>query len=105
MVLFVGTGATAAVNKLVGLLGLRIPEPLEREYGLSAGIPRERRPVVLVGPYEHHSNELPWLESIAEVVPVALDARGSVDLDDLGARARNAGDGRSSSAPSRPPRT
>ena len=33
---------------------------------------RGAAPVVLVGPYEHHSNELPWLESEAEVVEVAL---------------------------------
>ncbi len=82
-VLFVGAGATAAVNKLVGLLGWRISEPLEREYNLSSLIPRERRPVVFVGPYEHHSNELPWLESIAEVVEVGLTPRGQVDVADL----------------------
>jgi selenocysteine lyase/cysteine desulfurase len=87
VVLFVGSGATAAVNKLVGLLGLRIPEPLEREYGLSRAIPRERRPVVLAGPYEHHSNELPWLESIAEVVEIELRADGTIDLEDLRRRA------------------
>src|SRR5512137_1756027 len=67
VVLFTGSGATAAVNKLVGLLGLRLPEPLEREYGLSAHVPPGRRPVILVGPYEHHSNVLPWMESIAQV--------------------------------------
>ena len=83
VVLFVGSGATAAVNKLVGLLGLRIPEPLEREYGLSRAIPPERRPVVLAGPYEHHSNELPWLESIAEVVEIELRRDGAIDLADL----------------------
>ena len=38
---------------------------------------RRRRPVVLVGPYEHHSNELPWLESVAEVVEVALAGDGA----------------------------
>lgn len=82
-VLFVGSGATAAINKLVGLLGWRISEPLEREYGLSKAIPREQRPVVFVGPYEHHSNELPWLESVAEVVEIGLTPRGQVDLADL----------------------
>jgi selenocysteine lyase/cysteine desulfurase len=82
-VLFVGSGATAAVNKLVGLLGWRISEPLERAYGLSKAIPREERPVVFVGPYEHHSNELPWLESIAEVVEIGLCPRGQIDLEDL----------------------
>ncbi|HLL54234.1 MAG TPA: aminotransferase class V-fold PLP-dependent enzyme [Myxococcaceae bacterium] len=85
-VIFAGSGATSAVNKLVGLLGLRIPEPLEREYHLSRHIPPERRPIVFVGPYEHHSNELPWVESIAEVVEVELTPRGTVDLKDLEAK-------------------
>jgi len=67
-VLFVGAGATAAVNKLVGLLGFRISEPLERAYQLSSHIPDDERPVVFIGPYEHHSNELPWVESVADVV-------------------------------------
>ena len=88
VVLFVGSGATAAVNKLVGLLGLRVPEPLERQYRLSAAIPPEERPVVLAGPYEHHSNELPWLESVAELVEVGLREDGTLDLDDLGRKAR-----------------
>jgi selenocysteine lyase/cysteine desulfurase len=88
IVLFVGSGATAAVNKLVGLLGLRVPEPLDREYSLSRAIPRERRPVVLAGPYEHHSNELPWLESIAELVEVELCPDGTLDLEDLRRKAR-----------------
>src|SRR5713226_6581020 len=83
VVLFVGAGATAAVNKLVGLLGLRICEPLDREFNLSAAIPRSHRPVVFIGPYEHHSNELPWLESVADVVEVDLDASGRIDISDL----------------------
>ncbi|ACG74646.1 aminotransferase class V [Anaeromyxobacter sp. K] len=87
VVLFVGSGATSAVNKLVGLLGLRISEPLERAYGLSRHVPPDERPVVLVSPYEHHSNQLPWLESVAEVVEVDLDADGQVDLADLDRKA------------------
>lgn len=82
-VLFIGSGATSAVNKLVGLLGLRISEPLEREFQLSHAIPVERRPVVFVGPYEHHSNELPWLESVAQVVEIGLTKEGRIDLDQL----------------------
>lgn len=83
VVLFTGSGATAAINKLVGLLGLRIPEPIERAWKLSRHIPDEERPVVFVGPYEHHSNELPWLESICEVVEVPLNDAGAVCLDSL----------------------
>jgi selenocysteine lyase/cysteine desulfurase len=87
VVLFVGAGATAAVNKLVGLLGIRISEPLERRYQLSKHVPENERPVVLIGPYEHHSNDLPWLESIADVVEIELTADGRVDLDDLAKKA------------------
>ena len=39
--------------------------------------------MVFVGPYEHHSNELPWRESIADVVVIGEDADGHVDLADL----------------------
>ncbi|BAL89093.1 putative aminotransferase [Actinoplanes missouriensis 431] len=83
VVIFCGSGATAAVAKLVGILGLRIPENLDDGYGLSAHIPAADRPVVFVGPYEHHSNELPWRESIADVVEIESDHTGHVDLDAL----------------------
>jgi selenocysteine lyase/cysteine desulfurase len=86
VVLFVGAGATAAANKLVGLLGFRISEPLEREHGLARHVPPEQRPVVFVGPYEHHSNQLPWLESVADVEEVNLTFDGGVDLADLSRR-------------------
>ena len=43
-------------------------------------LPPDQRPVVFVGPYEHHSNELPWRESIADVVTIREDADGRVDL-------------------------
>ena len=39
--------------------------------------------MVFVGPYEHHSNELPWRESIADVVTIREDGDGRVDLDHL----------------------
>lgn len=82
-VIFTGAGATGAVNKLVGLLGLVISEPLERQWGLSRHIPAHEKPVVLLGPYEHHSNELPWIESVADVVEVDLDEAGAIDRVDL----------------------
>jgi selenocysteine lyase/cysteine desulfurase len=83
LVIFCGSGATAAVNKLVGIMELRIPAGLDGRYQLSSQIPEAERPVVFVGPYEHHSNELPWRESIADVVVIGQDADGHVDLADL----------------------
>ncbi len=78
-VIFCGSGSTAAIDKLVGILGLRIPAALEDRYHLSERIPPADRPVVFIGPYEHHSNELPWRESIAEVVTIREDADGHID--------------------------
>jgi selenocysteine lyase/cysteine desulfurase len=83
VVIFTGSGSTAAIDKLIGILGLRIPADLDRRYGFSASIPAAERPVVFIGPYEHHSNELPWRESIADVVTIHEDADGHVDMDHL----------------------
>ena len=43
----------------------------------------DERPVVFIGPYEHHSNEVPWRETIADVVTIPQDADGHIDLDRL----------------------
>lgn len=73
-VLFVGNGVTGAVNLVVKLLfGTRTKE----EVASSA--------VVFVGPFEHHSNLLPWRESGAKVVNIQEDMSGryGVDLEHL----------------------
>jgi selenocysteine lyase/cysteine desulfurase len=82
-VVFCGSGATHAIAKLIGVMGLRIASVLDDRYALSASIPAAERPVVFIGPYEHHSNELPWRESIADVVIIGEDADGHVDLEQL----------------------
>ncbi len=64
-VVFCGSGATAGINRLVALLG--------------AG-PGAR---VILGPYEHHSNLLPWRESGAEVIELAEDPSGGPDRSAL----------------------
>ena len=83
VVIFCGSGATGAINKLVDILNLRLPSELDERYGLSAHIPDDERPVVFIGPYEHHSNELPWRESIADVVVIGEDQDGHVNLAEL----------------------
>lgn len=79
-VVFTGAGSTAGINRIVGLLDL-------------ARLVRQgRRVVVLTGPYEHHSNILPWRETGAEVVEIAEAPEGGVDMGDL-ARALRAAKG------------
>ena len=82
-VIFTGSGSTGAVDKLIGILNLRIPADLDAKYDLSAQIPDDERPVVFVGPFEHHSNELPWRESICEVVRIPEDSDGHICIDTL----------------------
>ncbi len=83
VVIFCGSGATGAINKLIEILNLRLPADLDEKYELSARIPAESRPVVFIGPYEHHSNEILWRESIADVVTIAEDPDGQIDLEHL----------------------
>ena len=82
-VIFTGSGSTSAIDKLVGILGLRIPSTLDDRYHLVDLIPAHERPVVFIGPFEHHSNELPWRESIADVVTIREDVDGHIDQDQL----------------------
>ncbi len=83
LVIFAGSGSTGAIDKLVRILGLRLPEQLDDRYALAARIPPEQRPVVFVGPFEHHSNELPWRESVADVVRIPEDTDGHLDVGAL----------------------
>lgn len=69
--IFTGNGATAGLNRLVHLLGVRD--------AVRAGA----RPLVLIGPYEHHSNILPWRESGAELIEIAEAPEGGPDLAQL----------------------
>ena len=82
-VIFCGSGATAVINKLIDILNLRLPQELSKRYLADAHINDSERPVVFVGPYEHHSNELPWRESIAEVICIPLTESGEIDLNVL----------------------
>jgi selenocysteine lyase/cysteine desulfurase len=89
-----GSGSTGALKKLQEMIGVYLP-PVTRERietmcrkasagGLDlSGTLRQVKPLVFIGPYEHHTNELMWREAFAEVVVVGLDRRGGFDLDDL----------------------
>jgi hypothetical protein len=72
-VIYGGSGATAGLNRLVHLFGLR------------EAVAEGRGATVLHGPYEHHSNILPWRESGAEVIEIPEAAEGGPDLAALDA--------------------
>jgi selenocysteine lyase/cysteine desulfurase len=67
-VVFTGSGATAGINRLVSL------------FGVADAVASGKRVRLIIGPYEHHSNILPWRESGAEIVEIAECAAGGPDL-------------------------
>jgi len=92
----VGSGATGAIDKLQQLIGISLPPVTRKNLSTLLGEAlgqdkvavmqdylRENQPVVFVGPYEHHSNEISWRENLATVVPVRLDQEGGIDLEHL----------------------
>jgi selenocysteine lyase/cysteine desulfurase len=91
-----GTGATGAITKLQQMLGVYCPPATRVRLSADAEAflgpdvaaafetyARRRRPIVYVGPFEHHSNEVSWREGLAEVVEVRLDDEGGIDLAHL----------------------
>lgn len=91
-----GTGSTGAIWKFQQIVGVAFPPATRRLLftllGEFVGAERadalrafleERRPLVIVGPYEHHSNEVSWREGLATVVETRLAEDGGVDLGHL----------------------
>lgn len=71
-----GSGMTGVVNKLARIMGIAVPAGLKQYLN----VPKQKRPVVFVTHMEHHSNILPWRESIADVVTVPPNENGLPDV-------------------------
>ena len=80
-----GTGATGAIDKLQQIIGVTLAPATRKNLGdmLDDDVLRKTQPVVFIGPYEHHSNEISWRQSLATTVQVRLNASGHVDLEHL----------------------
>ena len=76
-----GYGTTAAIKHLQELLGLYIPPATQKRYTIK--IHKSKLPLVIVGPYEHHSNEVSFREALCEIKRVHLCKDGLVDLKHL----------------------
>jgi len=92
----IGSGATGAIDKFQQIVGVMLPPATRRQlWQLVEGAIgseqlrliedyfAEHQPVVFVGPYEHHSNEVSWRQGLATVVEAPLAADGSIDLEAL----------------------
>jgi selenocysteine lyase/cysteine desulfurase len=76
-----GTGTTGAIKKFQELLGLYIPPMTKKRFGID--IDKSALPLVLVGPYEHHSNEVSFREALCELVRIPLDDNDVIDIKAL----------------------
>jgi selenocysteine lyase/cysteine desulfurase len=76
-----GCGSTAAIKHFQELLGLYIPPATKKRFGFKRD--KKKAPLIIVGPYEHHSNELSFRESLANVKRVKLTPDGLIDLKHL----------------------
>jgi selenocysteine lyase/cysteine desulfurase len=74
-----GSGMTDAVNKFQRILGLKVPENLQKY----TNVPDDIRPVVFISHMEHHSNQTSWLETIAKVEVIPPGEDGLFSLDNL----------------------
>jgi selenocysteine lyase/cysteine desulfurase len=89
-----GTGATGAIDKLQQIIGVALAPATRRNinqlvessdldmqaFGETVA---DNQPIVFIGPYEHHSNEISWRQALAQTVEVQLDSSGHVDLAHL----------------------
>jgi selenocysteine lyase/cysteine desulfurase len=74
-----GSGMTEAINKFQRILGLKVPENLQKH----TTIPDDMRPVVFITHMEHHSNQTSWLETIAKVEVIPPDEDGLFCMKNL----------------------
>ncbi|WP_394182390.1 aminotransferase class V-fold PLP-dependent enzyme [Marinomonas posidonica] len=72
LIIFCGSGATSAINTLISQLGLRQLDATEKA-----------QTRIFIGPYEHHSNELPWRELGIPLIRIKEGKQGGVCLQDL----------------------
>ena len=95
-IIAVGNGCTAAIHKFQQLIGVALPSATRHmlytifsKYGgeknreIFQKFLKAHQPVVFIGSYEHHSNELTWREGLATVEKVRLSEDGGISLTHL----------------------
>lgn len=106
-IIFTESGTTGGIVKLQQILGVYWPPAtrervnsflrscLERNPDREAcnqalhDYINENKPIVFVGPYEHHSNEIMWRQTLCDIVEIPLNEDNELDLDKLGKMVSN----------------
>jgi len=76
-----GFGSTGAIKKFQELMGIYLPPQTRKRLHIHHN--HHHLPLVIVGPYEHHSNELSYREGLCQVKRIPLDRDGVPNLKKL----------------------
>ncbi|WP_281747116.1 aminotransferase class V-fold PLP-dependent enzyme [Helicobacter suis] len=79
IILTAGFGASHAIKRLQEILGIYLPPKSRQRLNLK-GV---SLPQVVIGPYEHHSNEVSWREGLCHVLRLDLNEHGLFCLEHL----------------------
>ena len=100
-IIFTESGTTGGITRLQEILGVFWPPATKKRVFDFFKSCEERYPerkrcnlelrkyfnthqsIVFVGPYEHHSNEIMWRQTLCKVVQIPLDKKGELDLKAL----------------------
>ena len=77
-----GYGATGAIKKFQEIMGLYLPPMSANRLG-EESLKGANLPLVIVSPYEHHSNEISLREGLCEVVRIPLSKSGEINFGRL----------------------
>mgnify|MGYP002747168471 FL=1 len=77
-----GCGATGAIKKFQEIMGIYLPPMSAGRLGEDA-VKGANLPLVIVSPYEHHSNEVSLREGLCEVVRIPLSKSGEINFGRL----------------------
>ncbi len=100
-IIFTESGTTGGITRLRQILGVYWPPATKKRINtfLESCLERypkntkcnqelrdyieNKKPIVFVGPYEHHSNEIMWRQTLCEVIEIPLNKEGEIDLVEL----------------------
>lgn len=74
-----GFGATSAIKKFQEILGLYVPPKTKQRYDLNP----KNLPLVIIGPFEHHSNEVSFRQGLCDLIRVRKNELGELDFTHL----------------------
>lgn len=77
-----GYGSSAAIKKFQELLGIYIPPMLRKRLNLNNNDVKNL-PILIVGPYEHHSNEVSSRMALCECIRINFNSDKNIDLNML----------------------